>query len=121
MISLQASNQDLFRLSDHEYVYLTTSGLRLGLDWMPDGDNGYVSGEPPDTELDEDEEISDDLPPESVSASRVAKLAQLVAVLLEEIGQTTNSSSAEKAISSPRLQALAGWLQDAKDVRLIVS
>ena len=102
-------------------MYLTTSGLRLDLDWMPDGDNGYVSGEPPDTELDEDEEINDDLPPERVSAVHVTKLSWLVALLHEEVGQTTDSSSAEKAISSPRLKELYAWLLYAEDVRLIVS
>ncbi len=120
-IELIGNNKQSFSLSDREYVWLSTSALRHNLDWMPVGNDTYISGEPPDTELDEDEEINDDLPPESVSASRVAKLAQLVAVLLEETAQITNSSSAKDAISTSRLQALAVWLQDANDLRLIVS
>lgn len=120
-IELIGNNKQSFSLSDREYVWLSTSALRHNLDWMPVGNDTYISGEPPDAELDEVEEMNDDLPPGSVSASRVAKLAQLVAVLLEETAQTTDSSLAKEAISTPRLQALAVWLQDANDLRLIVS
>ena len=120
-IELIGNNKQSFTLSDREYVWLSTSALRHNLDWMPVGNDTHISGEPPDAELDEDEEMNDDLPPGSVSASRVARLAQLVAVLLEETSQTTESLSAEESNSTPRLQALADWLQDANDVRLIVS
>jgi hypothetical protein len=99
---LMGKNKQPFGFSDCEYISLSIAGRRKSdLHWMPVDWDTNISGEP--------------------LLVNVAKLAQLVAVLLEEIGQITNSSSAEKAISSPRLQALAVWLKDAKDVRLIVS
>lgn len=80
---------------------------------MPVGNDTFISGEPPDVQLREDEEIDDDLPPGGVSVAGVAKRAQLVTLLLVETSRTTGSSSGNKFISTPRLKALADWLKDA--------
>lgn len=68
-IQLTGRNRQPFALSDREYVWLTTSALQHNLDWMPVGNDTYISGEPPDVQLREDEEIDDDLPPGSVSVA----------------------------------------------------
>lgn len=117
-IQLTGKNKQSFALSDREYVWLTTSALQHNLDWMPVGDDTYISGEPPDVQLREDEEIDNNQPPGSVSVAGVAKLAQLVTLLLVETSRTTGLSSGNKFISTPRLEALADWLKDAEEVSL---
>lgn len=118
VLSFQAKNQDSFRLSDDEYVYLTTSGLRLGLDWMPDGDNGYVSGEPPGTfpklGNQEDAGVPGELPLENV-----LKLAALVRGIIDQRESTKAKPNQDKHITTQRLRELAVWLSGAQDCRIV--
>ena len=118
VISFRASNRDSFGLSDHEYVYLTTTALRVGLDWMPGGDNGYISGEPPGT-LPEPENT--DLAPGEMTARHVEKLSALIRVVLERRQSGDALSAREEHFTSQRLTELAHWLSGARDVRLVDS
>lgn len=116
VISFRSSNQDPFGLSDHEYVYLTTTALRVGLDWMPGGDNGYISGEPPGT-LPEPEDS--DLAPGEMTVRHIEKLSALIRMVLERRQSGDALSAREEHFTAQRLTELAHWLTGARDVRLV--
>lgn len=118
MISFLASNQDTFGLSDHEYVYLTTSGLRLGLDWMPDADNGYVSGEPPGTFPELENAEGDDALGE-LPSDKVQKLAALVRGIIDQRQSATSGPNDDKHFTIQRLTVLNDWLSGAQDCRIV--
>ena len=85
---------------------------------MPDTDNGYVSGEPPDTLPELDNEESDGVPGE-LPSDKVQKLAALVRGIIDQRQSAAAGPKEDKHVMTQRLTELAVWLSGAQDVHLV--
>ena len=106
-MKFNAKNRSELRLSVEEYLLLTSSSFEYSLDWLPQIDDGYVSGEEPGvlpaSKKDGHGQLSEDL---------VKKLLQLIDKVLAD-------SKVTDADMRLRLQELDKWLRGAKGVRLM--
>ena len=105
-MKFKAKNRSEFRLSVEEYLLLTSSSFEYSLDWLPQTDDGYVSGEEPGVMPASRKDDHGTL-----SRGRVKKLLQLIDQIL------TDSKVTDSDIRQ-RLKEFVDWLRGAKGVRL---
>jgi len=106
-LKFNAKNRSEFRLSVEEYLLLTSSSFEYSLDWLPQTDDGYVSGEEPGVIPASRKDDHGKL-----SKGRVKKLLQLIDQILTDSKVTDSDMGL-------RLQEFVEWLRGAKGVRLM--
>ena len=106
-MKFKAKNRSEFRLSVEEYLLLTSSSFEYSLDWLPQTDDGYVSGEDPGVIPASRKDDHGKL-----SRGRVKKLLQLIDQILADSKVTDSDMRL-------RLQEFVEWLRGAKGVRLM--
>ena len=106
-MKFKAKNRSEFRLSVEEYLLLTSSSFEYSLDWLPQTDDGYVSGEDPGVIPASRKDDHGKL-----SKGRVKKLLQLIDQILTDSKVTDSDMRL-------RLQEFVEWLRGAKGVRLM--
>ena len=106
-MKFKAKNRSEFRLSVEEYSLLASSSFQYGLDWLPQTDDRYVSGEEPGVIPASRKDDHGKL-----SKGRVKKLLQLIDQILTDSKVTDSDMRL-------RLQEFVEWLRGAKGVRLM--
>ena len=106
-MKFKAKNRSEFRLSVEEYLLLTSSSFEYSLDWLPQTDDGYVSGEDPGVIPASRKDDHGKL-----SKGRVKKLLHLIDQILADSKVTDSDMRL-------RLQEFVEWLRGAKGVRLM--
>jgi len=105
-LKFNAKNRSEFKITAEEYLLLTSSSFEYSLDWLPQTDDGYVSGEEPGVIPASRKDDHGKL-----SRGRAKKLLQLIDQILADSKVTDSDMRL-------RLQEFVEWLRGAKGVRL---
>jgi len=119
-INLRTHDGKHFPLTAEEYAVLADGAMWHRLDWLPSGDSGFVSGEPPTRR----ESLMRQLrravptfratPAGQLSRRKVRCLSKLTEVLLREHGETSMSNVRSALLTEYRLQELRAWLAETR-------
>jgi hypothetical protein len=113
---LLAKNRTPFELSIDEYAVLAHDGLQRGLDWLPQDDNGYISGEPPERQRVAQRFSALTSRFRAPNSIRARVLRRLIHTLRNDHGKVLANDPT--SLSNERLNELDTWLAGAKQVRL---